>query len=411
MARFEYPRICLINGEYGTAIYSIYLLELEFESMYLKRLKAQSWNGLYQHSCNKSVKKTIQKTSEFEGESAKVHFLLKTAKHDGLTTLALRHVYDLYSSNSKDEEIKAIYNFLVSELAKDDQFNIDNYFDLSYREALDSSKIELVVDTLVVEEKLDKYSRIKRTKNIDLKNIVEGDYWRYGLSDLVGDETFLALLKINSRKDTEDFDPDNLRLGISKVVLVEPRVLIYSENGVDNVRSEKFEPKLAKAVEMSSNSAGVEIETIGSENYVQNGSIEYNKKMMLYSSLLQNFNNHGVTPFPIDYAKMKNFELEYETSKMMLLVVDHTFEPNIIWSLLFSAVYMTPTLPLFFSFYLPHQLMTANTTNISLLILDTNTGNIDVSFRESYNEGLSKWTVGARLYEVFHQLNSTSTSK
>jgi hypothetical protein len=96
---------------------------------------------------------------------------------------------------------------------------------------------------------------------------------------------------------------------------------------------------------------------------------------------------------------------------MMLLVVDHTFEPNIIWSLLFSAVYMTPTLHLFFSFYLPHQLMTANTTNISLLILDTNTGNIDVSFRESYNEGLSKWTVGARLYEVFHQLNSTSTSK
>ena len=115
IARFECVRTSILNAQYGNAIYYIYLLEIEFpNSIYLKRMKAQSWLGLYQYSKKGYIRETIKSRNDYEGSSANIHFFIGKLKKVELTTIAVRQVYDIYKANDTDNEINAIYSFMIN---------------------------------------------------------------------------------------------------------------------------------------------------------------------------------------------------------------------------------------------------------------------------------------------------------
>ena len=96
ICRFESVRTDIINAKYANALYSIFMLEKEYpNSLFLKRMKAQSWLGLVQFKKIGSIDETVDNTEDFEGEIAAVHYFIKKLSKDGMLTLALRQIYDL----------------------------------------------------------------------------------------------------------------------------------------------------------------------------------------------------------------------------------------------------------------------------------------------------------------------------
>jgi len=117
--------------------------------------------------------KTINKTTELEGESAALHFFLKKLNKDGLTTIAPRKVYQLHIQNPDDEEINAVYKKFVTDLASTDNFKIENFSKKKIEDAA-AEFIKAKSDTLKVEikdtvgsQKKSKYDKIKTKKNAD----------------------------------------------------------------------------------------------------------------------------------------------------------------------------------------------------------------------------------------------------
>jgi hypothetical protein len=163
--------------------------------MYLKRMKAQTWMNLMLYKSENKSSQTIQKTSDLEGESAMLHYFLKKLSKEGLISLALRQVYDLYKSNPTDEEIKAIYNKFVKDLAENSTFKIEKLSRKSFNDAaqdyLKSANDSIKPTEKDTVAKTSKYDKIKSKKNADNpSNFDSTKFFLYGLNDILDDKTY-----------------------------------------------------------------------------------------------------------------------------------------------------------------------------------------------------------------------------
>lgn len=451
IARFENVRTSILNTNYGDAVYSIYLLEQKFpNSMYLKRMKAQSWLGLYQYEKLGQISKVIKATKEYEGFSADVHYMIRKFNRSSLTTMSVRQIYDIYQANSTDPEIKAIYSFLLNELGRDDKFNLSDYSALTFQQAVDSSlaliekqsldsltlPLEVTTDTLTVEEpakKKTKYDRIK-TKTAVSTEIVVGEsidsikYYLYGLSDIITDSSFLKNLEderaiekerqnrrdafdaLSSREQKKILKKNQynyLEIGCKELIVVEPKVYSYKKSGVDNVKSEQLEETFSEALSESAQLADISLYSIDSRSLDQNGSKGFNERTALLTCLRQiGNNNYKVNPFPVDFSLLRELEGNYGTSNVLFTIVEHSFNPNIRAGYFLYTILFPPALPFMAATYIPIQLMQANKTEITLVMLDIKTGEVIFGDSHYLNEPVKKLNLGAHMYDLFMHLKT-----
>ncbi|MCR9174146.1 MAG: M48 family metallopeptidase [bacterium] len=422
IARYEWPRNNILSGNFSEAIYSIYLLEQERpNSMYLQRLKAQTWLALSNYNKSRSKFK-----DNAQGEVARVHDFLSRLTLFERTTVAIRMVYDIYKEYPNDDEISAIFLFMTESLAGNKKFDLNDYYDVSYDKALKLSENDSLTQKELApedeEEVLSKYDRIKKSqvKELDLEKLAENDFAEYLLWELKQDSIFQEnLLYFESLISTDDSFANitekqakqvpnqvefrDLHLGVERIVLLEPKPIIYSDAGIDNVRSEKFQEKLNGALSEGLSAAGLNGEILGSVNFDKNGTEEYNMRSMLYTSLLQNINSNYAV-FPLDYGLLKDFKEKYNTAHVMLTFIEHEYDPVIPWGIIAGAAYVFPYFPVVASYVLPYSIIRGNYTRISFLVLNTETGQVECGQSKSYNESLSKWNLANHFYEYFYYL-------
>ena len=202
IARFESVRTDLLDASFGSALYSVFLLERDFPtSAYLKRMKALIWLNLMLYKKQNKSNKTIDNSSDLEGESAAVHFLLKKLTKDGMTTLALRQVYDLHKQYPEDEEISAVYAKFIKDLAEIKTFKIENYSKKKFSEAANDFLKDKTDTTVQLQDTVksgSKYDRIKKKKNVDnASNFDTTKFYLYGIGDLLADSSFVQAYNSN----------------------------------------------------------------------------------------------------------------------------------------------------------------------------------------------------------------------
>jgi beta-barrel assembly-enhancing protease len=270
LARFESVRTDIIDASFGEALYSIFLLEKEFpQSVYLKQMKALAWLGLAQFKEENQQSKTIPNSTDYEGESAAMFFLLKKLNDDAMLSLAIRNVWDLKRDLPNDEMIAAITDRLMKVAAEAEHFSWENYSTTNFRE---SAQLALAKDTAAVsaeEKKPDapksKYDKIKTKKNIQSPDSFDSSkYYFYGLADILADSNLRATY--NAHKATynekeaekEAFDqltdkeryerkkqskgakePNPLEIGMNECILVQPSVADYKRGSYDWESSEE----------------------------------------------------------------------------------------------------------------------------------------------------------------------------
>lgn len=434
IARFESVRSDILDASYADAMYSIFLLEREFpNSIYLKRMKAQVWLNLMLFKKENVSAKTIDRAGELEGESAALHFFLKKLNRDGMSTLALRQVYDIHKAYPEDKELTAIYNKLINDLTSYEKFKIEVYSKKTFHEAAEDF-VNTKKDTVKVAQadttskKGSKYDRIKNKKNADLPdNFDSTKFYLYGISDILDDASFQKVYDDNKKKiaDKEQDDAayealtpkekkahnkkeeaQKYSMGIKELIVVEPMVVSYRRGNVDNVKSEKLEATFSDAIENSADMAGVTTYPIDSRSLTKKGADGFNERSTLICLLNQLAEEEDVNMFPVDFQLLNSIQENYGTTKVMFSLVEHEYSPDLNFGTLYSSIIFPPI----FLIYFPNAILTGNNTEINVLILDMEAGKIENGLSYYFKDSPKRIQLGAHMYDIFKKL-STSPSK
>jgi predicted Zn-dependent protease len=432
IARFETVRSDILDSQYGDALYSIFLLEKDFpESMYLKRMKAQVWLNLTLFKKENKTNRTIDNISDLEGESAAMHFLLKKLSRDGMVTLALRNIHDIYQMHPEDEEIKAIYTKFISELAQIESFKMENYSKRTFSQAADDF-LKAKTDTSAQATETEsgktgsKYDRIKKQKSTENPNNFDSTkFYLYALSDLIADESFLSVYKewktkaddkkarqdafaSLSKKEKEKIRKQNemnkMRVGLEDVIVVQPTVQSYRKGQLDNMKSEEIELKYSEIIESTAADLDIKVFPIDRRVLTNSGTTGYNERNLLISFLSQIAQEDDINLFPVDYQLLKELQNNYGTSRVMFTLVQHEKKIDINWWYVGASVVLYPALPFVLSMHIPMRIFNSNKTEMSVVILDLEKGVVETGNSYYFEEPVRKHNLGAHVYDIFSNL-------
>lgn len=428
ICRFESVRTDILNSNYGNAIYSIFVLEKEFNnSIFLQRMKAQAWLGLAQYKENGTITKTIDKSYELEGEIAAIHYFIKKLNKDGVFTLALRQVYDLKQKNPNDKQIDAIYNYLIKELAFSKNFKLEKYSSKNFNTSANESINNINTNPEVLEEKKskNKYEKIKSKKNANNPNNFDSTkFYFYGIPDIINDDNFKKLYSnyndelIEDENKKEEYDKltdkeqkkidkktqnEQLYIDLKDVIIVEPMVFSFRNNELNRQKSEKLKNDFANAITEAAEQSGVKTFTIDRSRLNINGTESYNERNTLFNFISQISQEDNFNIFPVDYELLENIKNNHSASKVMFSIVEHYNNSKINFWSLYLAMGAYPILPV----YLPYMIMTSHMTDITVIILDLDASKIETGTSYYSDDTPKKYHLGAHMFNLFEKLKKS----
>jgi predicted Zn-dependent protease len=421
LARFERVRSDIIEYQYGSALYTIFILEREFpESLYLTRMKAQCWYGLSVMKQANKINKTVDSRKNLEGEGAGMHVLLKNLREAELTTIAVRVVEDCRLKFPNDPELLELSKRTNKSLFTSDKFKLENYQNITFQAASAKALIKDTVNEVTKEnvddENLTKVQKLKlkKSKISTREDFDSTDYYYYILSDLVTNESFLnlqeetqstldeidakaqAYLKL-SRSERSDYnDEKNKKINqvdLSEFILVDPAVISYKKGRVDRGGSEKMEERVIDGFQFVSDKLDLKMTSIGKGNLDKTGTEGFNDKSFFTSMLIQVANAEGVDVFPVDYSRISTITKEYGTNKLVFSVFEHQYRVKVDSS------------PLWFVVTLPNRLIKGNETYLNLIVLDLDKAKVVTGSAYYFREPMNQYNIENRLYDIFQQKN------
>lgn len=426
ISRFESIRNDVIDANYADAVYSIFLLEKQYpNSIYLQRMKAKAWLGIAQLREKNVLNATLQKSTDYEGEIAVLHYFLRKAEKLGLITLALRQVEDIRALHPEDPEIKAIWERMVKTTVNTEKFDISAFSTMSYAEA-EAEFNRLKTDTtkkVETGENLSKYEKIKKKKNLDNpENFDAEKFYLYGIPDLIKADYFLTAYKkykdeneqkekekeardLLSRAERKKYDKkqeeNRLRLNAPELLFVEPIVYRYNHGEINRIKSEKLGEDFSDAIQESAQELGMTVTTISSSNLKKLGTTGFNERAVLLSYLTQLSYEDDIDVFPVDYSMLDEIKTNYGTSKVMFSILEHSYDPDLSAGLVSSILFFPVALVVF-----PLEFITGNQTELSVIVMDIDKGGIESGATYFYREPLSKLSMAAHVYDVLQQVKS-----
>jgi hypothetical protein len=356
IARFESLRLDVLYSHFGDALYSVFLLEKEYPgNLFVSRLKAQSWLGLTAYKASGNFSNTLSKPSKVEGESHAMHYLLSNFSKIELYTVALRMIQDIKYQFPEDDEINEIYSKMVEFTVEYSKFNLSDYSDMTYDEALESfenSKIELEnkanqVDSVEVEkstEELSKYDKIKIKRDGKVASKVDEEFdsekfYIYALSDLKKNEAFAALNRKFKQKEEEikkeedayfamtkkqRQEADKLKVKpVTEVVLIDPSFDMI-DKGVENERkSKELEARIIASIKSEGEKYGISVYDATDADVVNLTTDGFNERALLTDFIRQKGEYDEVMMFPVDYTALKEIKNHYGDVDLLFTFGEH----------------------------------------------------------------------------------------
>lgn len=432
IARFEVVRINVHEAEYADALYTIFLLEREYpESLFLQRMKAQSWQGILQYRIDNSIFSVVDRKAELEGASANVHHFIKEMSKSQLITMCVRQVATTHQDYPEDEEINAIYDKMIWTIANTDRFELEDYSNVCLHTAYVNSfpTIEESDTTGSGEKKeeLSKYDRIKGKKSVDEVDIPDStDFHIYLIPDLLNDQTFLDKYEEYSeefKKQEEEaeayrrmtakeryyYDQKKEKEGTVKpdedvdyLISMEPIVLKYGVTGIKFVKSEKTQESVRESIDIAARKSGIQVSHLDRTTIEKEGTQSYNDRCILMNYLEQSANNSDITTFPVDYQLVKGVEDKFGTPYVMYSVASHGYAPDFASMGTIYSILFFPSIPIYF----PIKFFMGNQAEINMIVMSLETGEVVGVLSHDFRSTLRKHVFGAHIYSLFDSLKS-----
>lgn len=424
IARFESLRTDVLEQNFTDALYSLFLLEKENPtSNYLKRMKAQLWLNLAIYRAENKSDKTTKKTRDLEGESGHLHFLIRKLSKEGLTTLAVRQIYDLYKKYPNDEEISKVYTNLIKQIGNSKAFKFDNYSKKTFEEAslkaieyADSVKNASPVAKAEDTKTKSKYDRIKSKKNIDNdQNFDSTKFYLYGIADIIQDKAFvdlyLAELELVKEKEKEDAayllmnraekkkwnEQKKKKVNIDELIVVEPILKMYGYSEVDLIKSEQFQVDFSNSIEETGNDIGIKTHVLDRTAIKRSGTQIFNERSLLMNYLDQMTDVDNDNILTVDYQLLNTLKTNYGTTKVMFSLVENERVLNFDPSMIMTSIMFFPLAFIYF----PITILTGQHTNVDIIILDLETTKVERGLSIYTKEKPTRLKIGAHMHNFF----------
>lgn len=430
ICRFESIRTDILNANFGNALYSIFLLEKENKnSIYLDRMKAQAWLGLLQHTINNNTDGIINKNSKLEGEFATLHYFLSKLNQEALSSISLRQIYDLKKTYPEDKQIAGIYFYLLKTLAKS-EFKVEKFSTIPFEQAtIDYEKLKNTKsDTSKVITEGSKYDKIRSKNKIENPDKFDSTkFYLYSIPDIIIDEEFISTLnsekeihekekveegrvekltKKEAKKEYKKQIKNELKIGVDELIIVEPIVYSYKNREINLIESEKLQQDLSEVLEISAHDADLKIHTIDRNNLVTKGTEIFNERSVLFSIMIQLARSDDENTFPVDFESLEEIKSSYNTSNVMFTWVEHRYTPKINAGIVYLGIVFYPIIPI----YVPISLLKGHYTELSVVILNIETGKIDTGTNYTFNDIPKKFHLGAHMFDLFKKIKTTKTN-
>ena len=433
ICRFESIRTDIIDYQYADALYTIFLLEKEFpESIYLQRRKAQIWLSVSQLQNAGYESKYVDRSTDYEGEIASIHFFLKKLNKSSTAALAMRQIQDIYLEYPEDTEIMEIRRRMIRSLAYNENFKLEEYSTKSFQTAntefLDEQANDSIVETLEIdEEKLSKYDKIRKKKDINNKSNFDSTYYyKYGLSDLMADESFKEEYKIYesekekkkqekdayyalSNKEQKKFNEEKAdnenKIGLKSGIMFDPYASHYNRRGgVDPEKSEKLRENFMVATQNTIDNVGLDLKPVARYNLNEIGTQGFNDRALILTYFHQNEYLDEIDDiFPVDYKEMEDLQKRYGTSNLIFSVIEHEFY----FSDGYPYGFLISLIPPLTFIYFPLKFMSMHHTELSFVVFNLQDPSKSKAAYYYFRESPSRLSIESRLYEIYSNFSLT----
>ena len=433
IARFETIRYDVIDYNGLEALYGIYLLEPKFSgSTYLTMMKAKAWFGILQLAAHDMRRSLTPGKNSFEGEIGSLYHVFYNLDSKAVVALSARSIYDIYRKKGEEKGMRALWKATVRQLAGTDNFNLNDFYDITYQQAIDT--VKQGSDTLVntaenpsSASSTTKYDKIKDKAKTGGKvtNSGQFDYktfWKYILSDMIIDQDFLSAYneeKATFTKEKEEQDRYNSMsksqrkkyrkrkekefkgLGNNELIVMEPIVRYYTKNKVKRIKSEKISSEINEVVDEQAKATGIHANILSRYNLSSIGTPGYNEKAVLYSYLSQFVISEEILPFPVDYNLINDIRENYGTPYVVFTEVEHIYRPNSLFFPIYTTIYMPP---------LGLGLLTAaflkgHYSSFSYLVIDIDRNDVAAVEIRQYKNPVNKPILASYYYNMFKTFN------
>lgn len=401
IARFESVRADLIEADFTSVLYDVFLLEREFpDSYYLQKMKALAWLGLAQF---KAAGKSGFPTTYREGEIASYYSFLHSLSAQQVMTLAVREIYDFQKRFPQEDEAKDIYDYLIRCVAQSPKFKLNTYSRRTYAEA--ASHIN---DTTAVTEKqpapaagTSKYDKIRssREENPDKASKVfdSTQFHLYALTDVVADPYFTERFGYWEKQDSKTTQD----MSVTNAILFAPEVEYEVKGKVARQKSQQLSVKLSEKTREVAEKAGGEILVLDDASLGVNGTDEFNERSVLVSNLLQSVNYEDILFYPVNKAGLHRIASSEGKENALFVYVKRYYSPDFSGPVFFLAATVV-AIPWLVLDYIPMKLSSANKVRLSIIAFNLDSG-LPVNAGSSvYTEKLTPVTYGAHMYRLFH---------
>ncbi len=428
IARFESLRTDVLEQNFTDALYSLFILEKENpNSNYLRRMKAQLWLNLAIYRAENKSDKTSKKTRDLEGESAQLHYFIRKLNKEGLTTLAIRQIYDLKKKYPNDDEISKVYANLLKQISNSKNFKLEAYSKKTFQEASlkaiqynDSVKNASPTSKVEEPKSKSKYDKIKNKKNIENdQNFDSTKFYLYGIGDIIQDKAFIdvytAELEVIKEKEKEDAAflllnraekkkwilEKKKKVNINDLIVVEPIFKMYGYSAVDPVKSEQFQIEFSNTIQEISESVGIKTHVLDRTAIKRSGTQIFNDRSILMNYLDQMTDVDNDKILSVDYQLLNTLKTNYETSKVMFALVENERELNFDPSMITSSILFFPIAFIYF----PIVILTGQHTNVDIIILDLESTLVERDLSIYTKEKPTRLKIGAHMYHFFNSIN------
>lgn len=435
ICRFETVRADLLSANYGRALYSIFLLERDYpKSIFLNRMKAQAWLGISAFKSAGEIYSAVDSKDELEGESAALHYFLRELSTKEMITLGMRQIEDIRKVYPEDREIGLIWERMIKTFYNAEGVDFEDYKELNFQKynqdfaakikEMKNPNDEAAKEEEKKEEELSKYDRIKRKKSDSPSSTDDSvdstKYYLYNLSDLKLNEAFTTKLddikaeqekqeaeeeKIDEMSSKEykqyvkEGNLDDEKIDLSNFVLVEPIAVSYGKKGIKIEKSEELQETYSEAALLAVKELGINTIYVDKSVFKTIGTDGYNQKALYTSLLIQLNNSAESTTFPVDYSLLYELQQQNNTSKVIFTIVEHNYHVEG-WGLLVATFIFPPALPPL----LVNKLIKGHNTEVSLIVMDIEKGEIENGASYYFNEPANKYLLSGRFYKMLYDL-------
>ncbi len=419
LARFESVRNDLYDVRPENTLYSIFLLERKYpDNAYLKISKAKAWSQMISLRASGDFFSQLSRTSNVQGDPHRLVKFLRNLDEEALYTMALRNIIDVKNDYPDSRDAQNLYDFALLELAKNDDFDIEDYKEITFQNALsrfnykrDSIKLSDSLallssnteeEDLKTEENESKYDKIRNQQDTEVAvNATDSfdieKFYIYGLSDLM-DSSFLNAYELIKEKANDIIERDEyyenltyrerkelkkefhkygMRRDIDSIVLIQPEVEIENRFGGVN---------LQKSVE-----AEEYVQTVFSENgeyHMQSGShvnilslannsftnleVIHGRNIAINSIRLMTYFD-DINLYPVEADELDLFKDLYG-SKYLGLFLAENYKNGVISPSMLYTVFIPPL----FAFQLTTKIMKRNSTDYTFVVFNLDSQEFEV---------------------------------